>query len=125
MIPAAFGYTKATTVAEALAALAAGLDGSITGAGNPFPEFLVGLRRAWIAGDRLLVQSLQQEFDLWNAFRKTLDADEPALVKAALAKRLPGYPIHVRPPLRALDAESVVALERAIERLKETGRLDS
>ena len=109
--------------AKALAALDSGLDGSITGAGNPFPEFLVGLRRAWAAGDNLLAERIQQDFDLWNAFRSTLRADEPALVKAALAKRLPGYPIHVRPPLRELDAESDAALERMIARLTRTGRL--
>jgi dihydrodipicolinate synthase/N-acetylneuraminate lyase len=109
--------------AKALAALDSGLDGSITGAGNPFPEFLVGLRRAWAAGDTLLAQRLQQEFDLWNDFRAGFKADEPALVKATLAKRLPGYPIHVRPPLRALDAGGDVALERMIARLTRTGRL--
>ncbi len=108
---------------KALAALDAGLDGSITGAGNPFPEFLVGLRRAWAAGDKLLAQRLQQDFDLWNDFRAIFKADEPALVKAALAKRLPGYPVHVRPPLRALDLESHAALERIIDVLGKTGRL--
>lgn len=110
---------------KALAALEAGLAGSITGAGNPFPEFLVGLRRAWAAGDGSLAQRIQKDFDLWNAFRATIRVDEPALVKAALAKRLPGYPIHVRPPLRVLDAGSDAALEKIIARLIETVRLSA
>jgi dihydrodipicolinate synthase/N-acetylneuraminate lyase len=107
---------------KALAALEAGLAGSITGAGNPFPEFLVRLRRAWAAGEALRAQRLQQNFDLWNDFRATLRADEPALVKAALARRLPGYPIHVRPPLRALDASEQAALMGMIDRLTEIVR---
>ena len=109
----------------ALAALDSGLDGSITGAGNPFPEFLVALRRAWAAGDNLLAERIQQDFDLWNAFRATIRVDEPALVKAALAKRLPGYPIHVRPPLRVLDAPVLDALMKMIARLIETARLSA
>lgn len=108
---------------KALAALDAGLDGSITGAGNPFPEFLVGIRRAWAARDSALAQRLQQEFDLWNAFRAAHKFDEPALVKAALARRLPGYPVHVRPPLRALNAQDNAALDDILQRLMDTGRL--
>ena len=108
---------------QALAALEAGLDGSITGAGNPFPEFLVGIRRAWAAGDKMLAQRFQQDFDVWNAFRKTLNVDEPALVKSALAQRLPGYPLHVRPPLRALTAHELTALGEMLKRLNEANRL--
>ncbi len=108
---------------KALDALNTGLDGSITGAGNPFPEFLVGLRRAWAANDPVRAQHIQKDFDLWNAFRATLNADEPALVKVALAERLPGYPIHVRPPLRALDAQQRAALAIIFEQLSESGRL--
>lgn len=108
---------------KALAALEAGLDGSITGAGNPFPELLVGVRQAWAAGDSALAQRLQQDFDLWNAFRATLTADEPALVKAALGRRLPGYPVHVRPPLRAFDEQGNAALDDILQRLMNTGRL--
>ena len=108
---------------KALAALDAGLDGSITGAGNPFPEFLVGIRRAWASGDTALAQCLQQEFDLWNAFRAAHKFDEPALVKAALARRLPSYPAHVRPPLHALDAQGNAALDDILQRLMDSGRL--
>ena len=108
---------------KAFAALDSGLDGSITGAGNPFPEFLVGIRQAWAAGDPALAQRLQQEFDLWNAFRAAHKFDEPALVKAALARRLPGYPIHVRPPLRALTGQEQEALAVIVDRLMDTGRL--
>lgn len=104
---------------KALAALEAGLAGSITGAGNPFPEFLVGLRRAWAADDSRRAHRIQTDFDLWNAFRGTLRADEPALVKAALAKRLPGYPSHVRPPLHALEAPELAALDEIFDRLTE------
>ena len=44
-------------------------------------------------------------------------------VKAALARRLPTYPIHVRPPLRALDALDNAALDDILQRLMDTGRL--
>ena len=45
-----------------------------------------------------------------------------ALVKAALARRLPGYPIHVRPPLRALTGQEQEALAAIVDRLMDTGR---
>jgi len=130
-LDAALAFKKLTGVRQvfvgkdnkALAALDAGLDGSITGAGNPFPEFLIGIRHACGAGDMALAQRLQQAFDLWNGFRATLTADEPALVKAALARRLPGYPVHVRPPLRALDAQENAALDAILQRLRDTGHL--
>lgn len=101
----------------ALPALRAGLDGSITGAGDPFPEFLVEIAAAWRAHDLARAEVAQSAFDAWNAFRATLPVDEAALVKATIALRLPGFPSGVRAPLAPLDATSRDALTQIVQRL--------
>jgi dihydrodipicolinate synthase/N-acetylneuraminate lyase len=105
----------------ALAALRAGLAGSITGAGNPFPEFLVEIVDAWRGGDVARAEAAQAGFDVWNAFRATLPVDEAALVKAAIAMRLPGFPTSVRAPLIPLAAASRDALKAITTRLLADG----
>ena len=101
----------------AFAALRAGLAGSITGAGDPFPEFLVEIAAAAQAGDRARAENAQTAFDVWNAFRARLAVDEAALVKAAIALRLPGFPVSVRPPLAPLKAAAEAELIKMVARL--------
>jgi 4-hydroxy-tetrahydrodipicolinate synthase len=105
----------------ALAALRAGLAGSITGAGNPFPEFLVEIANAFRGGDFARAEAAQAGFDVWNSFRATLPVDEAALAKAAIATRLPGFPTGVRAPLVSLDAASRTALNAIATRLLADG----
>lgn len=102
---------------RALAALRAGLAGSITGAGDPFPEFLVEIAAAVQAGDMARAENAQAAFDVWNAFRARLAVDEAALVKAAIALRLPGFPAGVRAPLAPLEAAAHAELTGMVARL--------
>lgn len=101
----------------ALAALRAGLAGSITGAGDPFPEFLIEIAEATRTGALERAETVQAGFDVWNAFRATVPVDEAALVKAAIAMRLQGFPVGVRAPLAPIDAVSQAALRGVVERL--------
>lgn len=89
----------------ALEALRRGLSGSVTGASNGLPEYLVALTKAWHEGNEAKAQEIQNSFDIWNTFRRDL-GDEIALVKTILALRLKGFPTHVRPPLRPLPEET-------------------
>ncbi len=102
---------------KALAALEAGLAGSTSGGAACFPEFLVALTEAFEAGDGPQAQALQAHADQWTMFRKSLACSEPALVKAALAERLPGFPTTVRPPLVAADGETAKRVRREVRRL--------
>nr|VFK30022.1 MAG: 4-hydroxy-tetrahydrodipicolinate synthase [Candidatus Kentron sp. MB]VFK32801.1 MAG: 4-hydroxy-tetrahydrodipicolinate synthase [Candidatus Kentron sp. MB]VFK76553.1 MAG: 4-hydroxy-tetrahydrodipicolinate synthase [Candidatus Kentron sp. MB] len=86
----------------ALQVLEAGLAGSVTGAGNPFPEYLVRLTQAWKNKKDVLAHSMQKQFNIWNSFRSGLNAGEIPITKYALSIKLPGFPTTVRPPLMAL-----------------------
>jgi dihydrodipicolinate synthase/N-acetylneuraminate lyase len=76
-----------------------GLDGSITGGGNPVPEFPLSIWKAYRNGDLPQAQHFQASFDLWTDFRRGLNMEEIPVVKAGLAARIPGFPTRVRPPL--------------------------
>lgn len=89
----------------ALPALERGLSGSVTGASNGVPEYLINLTQAWQSGDRAGAQTAQETFDVWNAFRRDL-GDEIALVKYVLSLRLKGFPQHLRAPLRPLPEKT-------------------
>jgi 4-hydroxy-tetrahydrodipicolinate synthase len=86
-----------------LKALKAGLAGSVTGASNPFPEYLVALTKEWGKGRTDEATAIQETLDKWSRFHAQLDANEIAVAKFALSLRLPGFPTAVRPPLVALS----------------------
>ncbi len=86
--------------ALALAALRQGLDGTVTGAANALPEFLLWLYR--YRTDAAAAEAIQNRFDRWNRYREALNIAEIPLVKASLTARLPGFPRQVRPPFVAL-----------------------
>ncbi|MEW6572773.1 MAG: dihydrodipicolinate synthase family protein [Bacillota bacterium] len=75
------------------------LDGSITGAGNPVPEFLIGIYRTFCDGNVNVSSTIKEMFDVWNNMRKTLDIAEIPLVKLTLSARITRFPTHVRKPL--------------------------
>ncbi|MEV0355347.1 dihydrodipicolinate synthase family protein [Nocardia sp. NPDC050697] len=79
-----------------------GLDGVVSGAGGPVAELPVAIAAA---GDGTEADRLQRVFDRYGACRRALPLIDIAFAKAALAERLPGFPLAVRPPLIAADAE--------------------
>lgn len=87
----------------ALEVLRNGLDGSVTGGGNPVPELLLSIRSAYSRGDLSQAQRAQETFNLWTNYRKALNLEEIPIVKAGLAARIPGFPIHVRPPFTEIS----------------------
>lgn len=96
-------------------ALEAGLDGSVTGGGQPMPECLVDLAACHRAGDSEGAARAQSPLDAWTAVRKRFTLPEPALIKAALGARLPGFPTAVRAPFVAADGNQIQAIRRALD----------
>jgi dihydrodipicolinate synthase/N-acetylneuraminate lyase len=84
-----------------------GLDGSVTGGGNPVPEYPLSIWKAYRNGDLPLARHFQASFDLWTDFRRSLNFEEIPVVKAGIAARIPGFPIRVRPPLIEASLEQV------------------
>jgi dihydrodipicolinate synthase/N-acetylneuraminate lyase len=66
---------------SALNVLEIGLKGSVTGAGNPFPEFLVSLWKSWKSGNHQLAIEIQHKFDTWNTLRDKLKGYEISIIK--------------------------------------------
>lgn len=90
----------------ALATLEKGLDGSVTGGGNPIPECLVGLTIACKEGRRADAVAWQRIMDDWRSYRRNLSVLEIAATKAGLAARIPGFPTNLRPPLSSPDKQA-------------------
>ncbi len=91
---------------EVLEALGRGIDGHVSGAGNPVPEFLVLLYNYYENRQREKALEVQRAYEAWNRFRKALKANEIALVKAGLAARIEGFPLGVRYPLEEAYEEA-------------------
>lgn len=92
---------------RSLEALEKGLHGSSTGAGNPLAARLVGVKAALDKKKRAAAEKHQAALAEWTQWRKTLVLDEVAIVKAALAARITGFPTRTRPPLVAATAEAI------------------
>ncbi len=101
---------------RALEVLRLGLDGSVTGCGNPVPEFLVRLTQQHAAGRHDEADATQRAFDVFTTFREGLAIREIPLVKAALSARIPGFRPYVRPPFVTADD---AALDRISAGLRE------
>jgi 4-hydroxy-tetrahydrodipicolinate synthase len=84
---------------DALAVLQRGLDGSVTGGGNPAPERLVALWQAFRSGDMPAAARWQQAFDEWTTLRESLPASEIARGQGGVAGAPARISRHVRPPL--------------------------
>lgn len=102
----------------ALEVLKMGLDGSVTGCGNPVPEFPAALHARFVSGDVEAAARAQQAFDRWTDFREALPINHLSVTKAGLAARIPNFPPYVRPPFVTADPASI---ERVREALKEMG----
>lgn len=95
--------------------LQSGLNGSITGGGNPIADRFVKLQAAFEAGDLEIARSAQIAINTWTAFRKQLPYHEMAIVKTALAAKLPGFPLRMRPPMVAVDdGPQVLSIQRVV-----------
>jgi dihydrodipicolinate synthase/N-acetylneuraminate lyase len=81
-----------------------GFAGIIAGGANPVPEYLLSL--AAEADGNGKAGETANAYELWNAFRRAVGGEMIAIIKAAMAARLPGYPPFVRAPLVALDDEA-------------------
>jgi 4-hydroxy-tetrahydrodipicolinate synthase len=101
----------------ALDVLRRGLDGSVTGCGNPTPEFLVRLHSQWMAGDEETAARTQQAFDVWTTFREGVPINHLPLTKAALGARIPKFPPHVRPPFVDADEASVKLIRSRLQEI--------
>lgn len=100
----------------ALDVLCAGLDGSVTGGAQPVPELLIAVAGAWKAEDREGASAAQERLNSWTAARKVAGLAEPAILKAALGERLPGFPAAVRPPLLSATPEQQSQLRGEVRR---------
>lgn len=87
----------------ALKVLEAGLAGSVTGAANPVPEFLIEMARAFQEKRTGDASYFQERLNAWTALRKELDLPEIPVVKAALGARVSGFPPFVRPPFSTIS----------------------
>ncbi len=104
---------------QVLMAVAAGLDGCVSGNGNVAPELMVALYNAATAGDLAQARFLQQRV---NQMRDLLgDGSDLSLFKQMLARR--GVPVgDVRPPLRRAE---FAVVEQRWQALLDAGALDS
>ncbi|MGO8670330.1 MAG: dihydrodipicolinate synthase family protein [Capsulimonadaceae bacterium] len=98
----------------ALESLRRGLDGSVTGGGSPVIELLVNLHASFVDGKIAEAEANQRDLDVWTRFRSSLGQTELAVVKSALAHRIKGFPVHVRPPLEAATDEQSVLIGRKL-----------
>ncbi|WP_431956525.1 dihydrodipicolinate synthase family protein [Nocardia lijiangensis] len=84
-----------------------GVQGIVSGGGNPVPELPVRIAAAVRSADEDAAARWQAVFDECRTLRHDSGLSDIAFVKAALAERIPGFPVGVRSPLmRASDAES-------------------
>jgi 4-hydroxy-tetrahydrodipicolinate synthase len=99
---------------QVLQVLRLGLDGSVTGCGNPVPELLVRIWTRWTSGDLSGAEQAQRDLDAWTGFRESMPMSHMALVKAAMGARMPGFPPHVRPPFTTADAASIESIRARV-----------
>lgn len=98
----------------ALQVLLEGLDGSVTGCGNPVPEFLVTLQERFAAGSLEAARTVQASFDGWTDFREGLPVKDLPMVKAALGARVPGFPPYVRPPFLTAEPDQIAVIHETM-----------
>lgn len=92
----------------ALEVLRRGLDGSVTGGSNPFPELLIAMTRCFQSGDLEGAMIHQASLEMWSTFRKQNNLGEIPLTKIAMRSRISHFPTFVRPPLQELDEDESI-----------------
>jgi len=95
-------------------ALKKGLNGSISGASNPYPEYLVALHQAWRRGDAKQAKEIQQQLSRRYAFRDTLKGHEIAVTKKMLSMIIKGFSPMVRSPLTLLSHKDCHRIEKQL-----------
>lgn len=98
---------------KAFEVLETGLSGSVTGAANPLPEFLIAMQNDFGLG-REKAKSLQSCLDIWNAHREKSAYLEIPLVKAAMGARIDDFPVHVRSPFTSVPPEEIDRVRNVI-----------
>ena len=102
--------------ALALRLLQEGLDGSITGGGNPLPECVHGINQAFRECEIGTAERKQGVFDIWNRHMKNPSTPEIPIVKAGMRARIPGFPVYCRPPFSEPPRDIVESARSVIER---------
>jgi len=97
-------------------ALKSGVAGSISGSGNPMPEFPVSIFNYYLNDNIDMAEKTQRHYNVWNDFRKNAGFSEIPLLKAIMGIRIKGFPIYTRTPFIDLDELSV---NKAREKFKE------
>ncbi len=97
-----------------------GFSGSVTGSGSSFPECLVKIREHFFSGKHHHAQTIQELFNSeWNAWRKSLAADEISLTKYAVSVRLKEFPVFVRPPMVGLEQKLACEVQSKVLNFQE------
>ena len=98
-----------------LAGLAMGLDCSVSGNSNHFPEIVVGIHDAFHAGDLAAAQTLQKQLN--TASGVVSSGGWLTIVKGIMAER--GLPVGgVRPPMQSASEEAIRACIAQLRALK-------
>ncbi|MDM8565474.1 dihydrodipicolinate synthase family protein [Candidatus Halobeggiatoa sp. HSG11] len=85
----------------ALKVLSNGLNGSVSGGGNVFPELVIAIPDYFHANNLAKAKQAQVNLDVWNKLRKQYPS--VAVTKAALSTRIDNFPPFVRSPLTKLS----------------------
>jgi 4-hydroxy-tetrahydrodipicolinate synthase len=99
---------------RALEVLESGLDGSVTGAGNPVPEAFVAIARGYESGNQERARAGQRLLDRWTDFRERVPGGDIRISKAALGDRVAGFPARVRPPLVTCDEQQIARIRAGL-----------
>ncbi|MEU6586692.1 dihydrodipicolinate synthase family protein [Nocardia sp. NPDC046763] len=93
-----------------------GVDGIVTGGGNPIVEVPVGIAAAIREGDTGKAAHLQAIFDEWSRTKRSSTLPELPYVKTALGERIPNFPHETRPPLVGATPSEATDIHRCVHR---------
>lgn len=93
-----------------------GIDGIVTGGGNPVVELPIRIAAAVSDGDTEQAGRLQKVFDQYSQAKRASRLPEIAFVKAALTARIPDFPTHARPPLISATPTEIDTIHRYVQR---------
>lgn len=91
-----------------------GVDGIVTGGGNPIIEVPLRIAAAIREGDTTRATRMQATFDHWNHTKRSSRLPEIAYVKAALGERIPNFPPDTRPPLITAAPTEIADIQRYV-----------
>lgn len=91
-----------------------GIDGIVTGGGNPIIEVPLQIAAAMGTGDTARVARMKAIFDHWNHTKRSSGLPEIAYIKAALSERIPNFPPDTRPPLITATPTEIADIQRYV-----------